>query len=210
MRQITVFGANGRIGSRVVKLLLSKQYKVVAFVHGQHDFDHNPNLKVIKGDIYNKSDVLKAIKGSEAVVSTLGSWGAPRKDVLTAGMNAIIPAMEAQNVHRIVTLTGSDARVPDDKPSIFHKLSHAFFGAAAPKIMLDGEEHMRLLRSSTLDWTTLRSPVMNDSGFSAEFRLRMHLPGIFATINRDAVANAVVWLAETGEYNHKAPVIYRR
>lgn len=210
MKQVTVFGASGNIGSRVVKLLLKKKYKVVAFVHGEHNFKSSPNLVIIKGDIYNPEDVVGAIKGSKIIISTLGSWGTQQKDVLSAGMLAIIPAMKNQKISRIITLTGSDARVPEDKPSIMHKLSHAFFGAAAPKIMRDGEQHMRMLRASNLDWTTLRSPVMNSTGEVGNYALRMKLPGIFATIHRDDVAEAIVWLAETGEYSHKTPIIYRK
>lgn len=210
MKQVTVFGASGNIGSRVVILLLKKKYKVIAFVHGDYEFKPNANLVVYKGDIYNTKDVAKAVAGSKIVISALGSWGAPRKDVLTAGMHAIIPAMKAQKIRRIVTLTGADARVPDDKPSFMHKLTHALFGAAAPKIMRDGEQHMRFLNASNLDWTTLRSPVMKDTGEVGNFALRMKLPDIFATIHRDDVAAAMVWLAETGEYSHKAPIIYRK
>ena len=210
MKQITVFGATGNIGSRVVQLLLKKKYRVVAFVHGEHSFEQSPNLKIVNGDIYNDADVAAALKGSKLVISALGSWGTQRKDVLSAGMFSIIPAMKKQGIRRIVTLTGADARIPDDKPSVLHKLTHAFFGAAAPKIMRDGEQHMRMLSKSGLDWTTLRSPVMNNTGQVGTYALRMTLPGVFETIHRDDVAAALVWLAETGEFTHKAPIIYRK
>jgi putative NADH-flavin reductase len=210
MKQVTVYGATGNIGSRIVRLLLKKGYRVVAFVHGEHTFTESPKLIVYKGDIYNKQDVAEAMHGSRAIISALGSWGTPQKDVLSAGMSAIIPAMKKQKIARIITLTGSDARVPEDKPSVLHKVTHAFFGAAAPKIMRDGEQHMRMLYKSGLQWTTLRSPVMNETGEKGAYTLRMKLPGIFATIHRDDVAEAMVWLLETGDFVHKAPVIYRK
>lgn len=210
MKQVTVFGASGNIGSRVVKILIKKRYKVIAFVHGDHNFDESPNLVVYTGDIYNAEDVGAALRGSKFVISALGSWGAPKKDVLAAGMSTIIPAMKKHKIRRIVTLTGADARVSSDKPGLTHKLTHAFFGAAAPKIMRDGEQHMRFLAASSLEWTTLRSPVMTDKGELGNYVLRMKLPGIFATIHRDDVAAAMVWLVETGEYVRKAPVIYRK
>lgn len=210
MKQITVFGANGKIGSRIVKLLLKKGYKVVAFVHENNNVSSKPNLRIFQGDVHNPVDVQKATEGSDVVVSALGSWGAPKKDVLGSGMHSIIPAMQANKIKRIVSLTGSDAKDPHDKPSIFNRVSHAFFEAAAFKIKHDGERHMRLLRASNLDWTVLRSPVMNDAGEKGHYALRMTIPGVFATINRDDVAAAMVYLAETGEYSRKSPIIYRK
>lgn len=210
MKQITVFGANGKIGSRVVKILLSKNYKVVAFVHNNSSFDPNPNLTVIGGDIHDSVKVHEALQGSDTVISALGSWGTRTKDILSVGIKNIVPAMHANKITRIISLTGSDARDPDDRPGIIHKITHELFGATAIKIMKDGENHMRILRDSGLDWTVLRSPVMLDSGEKGNYKLTMDLPGIFATIHRDDVADAMVKLAETGEYSHKSPIIYRK
>jgi putative NADH-flavin reductase len=209
MKQVTVFGANGNIGSRLVRLLLENDYKVVAFVHGTFDFPKNSNLKIVRGDIYEAAQVKRAVKGSDIVVSTLGSWGAPKKDVVSSGMRTIIPAMNAYGISRIVTLTGADARDPHDKPTLSHKITHALFGAVVIKILKDGETHMRLLRESNLDWTTLRSPVMNETGGVGNYTLRFTLPGLFETIHRDDVAAAMLWLVETGQYSRRAPIIYR-
>lgn len=209
MKQITVFGANGNIGSRVVRLLLTKKYRVRAFVRGEHSFESHPNLEIVQGDIYDMQRVADAIKGSTVVISALGSWGTPKKDILSSAMKVIIPAMEQQRIKRIVTLTGSDARIPQDKPNIFHKLTHWLLSKFAPKILEDGELHLKLLRQSNLNWTTVRSPIMTNKGLKGEYELRYALPGPFASIARDDVAAALVWLAETGEYARRAPFIYR-
>lgn len=211
MKRILVFGASGHIGSRIVPLLLTKGYAVVAFIHDNGaNLPKHQNLKLYRGDVHDATQVKRAMKNCDMVVSALGSWGAPKKDIVSAGMRAIIPAMDAYGISRIVSLTGADARDPHDKPGLWHKLTHALFGAVVIKILRDGEEHMRLLRESDLDWTVLRSPVMNETGETGRYTLRMKLPGLFDTIHRDDVAAAMVELVETGEYSKQAPIIYRR
>lgn len=210
MKQVTVFGANGRIGTLVVNRLLKKKYKVIAFIHSGHNFEPHDNLTIVQGDIYDTEAVEAAIKGSKAVISTLGSWGTPRKDILSTGMKHIIPAMEKHKIKRIITLTGSDAFEPMDKPGMYLKVRHKIFSILASKIMRDAEEHMRSLRGSSFDWTVVRSPVMTDHGADDRYVLRNKFPKFIATISRNSVADAIVWLLETGEYVRRAPVIYRK
>ncbi|MEJ0072736.1 MAG: NAD(P)H-binding protein [Candidatus Saccharibacteria bacterium] len=207
--QITVFGASGKVGSLVVEEALRRGYTVTAFVHSHSLFAPSGKLGIVKGDIYNAEDVAKALKGSDAVISTLGSWGTPGRDVLTAAMRAIIPAMTERSIRRVVTLTGSGAQAPDKPAGSGHRL---FMRLLAPlpagKVFRDGEAHMRLLAASDLDWTTLRSPVMNNFG-KGSYRLDLKSGGPLATINRKAVAAALLDQLDSREFLDRAPIIHR-
>lgn len=205
-----MFGASGKVGSRVVALALERGYKVVAFVHHHNPFTDTPNLIVKQGDIYQAADVRAALKGSEAVISCLGSWGTPKKNVLTAAMQTIIPALRAQKIKRIVTLTGSGAKVRLNKPmSASHRLLFALLQPfPAGKVFRDGEEHMHLLAESDLDWTTIRSPVMNNLGGSS-YTLNNRINPV-ATISRQAVAHCLLDQLGSAEYLRQAPIIHRK
>src|SRR4051812_5760179 len=104
--KVTVFGANGKVGQLLISSLLKDGHEVVAFIHKKNNLPKNPKLKIVKGDIYNKEDVEKALRDSQAVLSALASWGTPRKDVLSAAMKKIIPAMQKTGIKKIVSLTG--------------------------------------------------------------------------------------------------------
>jgi putative NADH-flavin reductase len=208
--QITVFGASGKVGRRVVALALERGNTVIAFVHSHDPFVRTPNLIVQKGDVYSSEDVAKAIKGSDAVVSCLGSWGTKKRNVLTAAMRAIIPAMEQQKVTRIVTLTGSGANAPDQEPSksyVFMMKLLAPFPVG--KIFSDGAQHMELLAISSLNWTTVRSPIMNN-GANIGYKLGLKPGSALATINRQAVVVALLDQLESTEYSYQAPIISRK
>ena len=125
---IVIFGANGRVGSRLVRELVKDGHEVRACVHGRHDFETGQNLEVIEVDIYDANGVARAVQGQDVVVSTLGSWGTKRKDVLSSAMRHIIPAMKAHNVSRIITLTGAGAFDADDTPSFVDRAALAASG----------------------------------------------------------------------------------
>jgi putative NADH-flavin reductase len=209
--QITIFGASGKVGSLVVAQALKHGYQVVAFAHHEPRFAKNPGLRIIQGDIYNARDVANAVNGSAVIMSTLGSWGTPKKNVLTAAMQNIIPAMKTSGSQRIISLTGADARASGDSLTPMHQISHALITLVpgVRQILADGERHIELLEASSLDWTVVRSPIMNEHGKAGSFRLISQRPLPWATINRHSVASSLVSLIEDTGHNQQAPFIVR-
>jgi len=72
--QVIIFGATGSLGSHVVQQTLAKGYTVKAFTRNAEKLKEmkSPRLDVIQGDVNNFDDVLKAIKGVDAVLCVLG------------------------------------------------------------------------------------------------------------------------------------------
>jgi putative NADH-flavin reductase len=206
-RQITVFGANGQIGRRVVELLLERGCKVIAAVHGHNSLPEHEHLTVMTVDIYDAASIERAMNGSSVVVSALGSWGTKRKDILTVGMRHIIPAMDKLQIRRIVSLTGADARAAGDKMGIIHWLTHLSIGIVAPKILRDGEQHIALLEQSQLDWTVIRSPIMSSADSVGYGVLSLHRPLPWQRISRQYVAETMVQAIEDDEWVRQAPYI---
>lgn len=208
--RITVFGAGGKVGRLVVKGALDAGHDVTAFAHHDPKFAKDPRLTVVRGDIHDPEDVVKAVKGADAVISALGSWGTETKDIVSAGTANIIPAMEAAGAGRVISLTGADARAEGDRLSLMHRLTHAAIQVTPPrKILADGERHIRLLERSGLDWTVIRSPIMNERGDRGSFRLGTGRPAPWATVNRHSVALAMLHLLDTDKYSRQAPFITR-
>ncbi|MDQ3123417.1 MAG: SDR family oxidoreductase [bacterium] len=205
---ITVFGANGKVGSLLIHRLLSQGHYIKAFVHGRIPFTVDPRLQIIQGDIYNADEVAEATGGSEAVISTLGSWGSARKDILFTGMKHIVPAMESKGINRIISLTGADAWLRNETPDFIHRISHKALQIGAPKILMDSEKHLELLALSKLDWTVLRSPIMNENG-DKSFKLSTTRPQPWATIHRNAVVEALMTLFAENSFVKQSPFITR-
>ena len=206
--KVTVFGASGNVGNLVVKRLLADDHEVIAFVHGASQFEESAQLHIVKGDIHEASDVAKALVDSEAVISTLGSWGTKQKDILSAAMRVIVPQMESLGIKRIVSLTGAAAIYPGEQTRTIDKLNRLILGFIAPKILRDGENHIKTLFDSSLDWTVVRSPIMKNYG-SANYQLQQKPISPIAVINRQAVANSLVDLINQDNYFQSAVYIIK-
>jgi putative NADH-flavin reductase len=204
---ITVFGGNGRVGSQIVVELLRRKHTVIAAIHGQSSFDEHPQLTVVQLDIYDDSSVAEALGSADAIVSALGSWGTKRKDVLTEAMKRIIPVAEALDIGRVVSLTGADARAPGDRLSLLHHMTHALFSVTAGKVLRDGEEHIRLLTESSLNWVVVRSPVMKPDT-SGTYLLNRERCKPWESITRAAVVQSLCDLVESTEHSASAPYIH--
>jgi len=194
------------VGSLVVEEALRRGHTVVAFVHSHNLFSPSGKLIVRRGDVYNAADVAGAVQGSDAVVSALSSWGTKGRDVLSSFVGAVVPAMVSQNMTRLVTLTGIGV---EQNPGPVHR-SLLKLMAIVPfgKVFADAENHVRLLGQSSLDWTTVCSPVMNNFG-GPTYKLNLHLGNPLATISRQAVAAALLDQIESTEYLRQTPVIHR-
>jgi len=72
---ITVFGANGLVGSHFVDKALEAGYKLRAFVRSPNHYKHtnHPKIDVIKGDATRLEDVKKAVEDTDVVISCLGN-----------------------------------------------------------------------------------------------------------------------------------------
>lgn len=208
--KILVLGANGRVGSLVVKELSNYSHEVRAFVHGNKNLPNYKNLEIYSGDIYDEESLKTALADVEIVISCLGSWGTKSKNILSQAMKNIIPLMNELDCQRIISLTGSEARLLQEKPNFLQRITHPLFSLLANKILLDAEEHLRLLQESSLDWTVIRSPVMNNLGKPSKFQLKYKYPSPFRTINRQSVAIALVNHIEDEAFIKKAPYIYRK
>lgn len=207
--QVTVFGANGKVGSLVVAELLRRNYDVVAFVHNKSDLPDSPHLKLFRGDIYNVQSVNEALTGSSIVVSALGSWGTAKKDVLTVAMTNIIPSMQQRGISKIVSLTGAEARAPGDHLGVIHRLMHLLLSIVAGKVLVDGEQHIAQLESSQLDWTVIRSAIMSPhtSTDLTAYRLTTKRPMPWAIINRRRVVLSIVDAVNNQDWNRQAPFV---
>ena len=178
---IAIFGASGRVGRLTAIEALQRGHSVIGVIHSAKSLSmiaNNPSitplmksrLELRQADVHNAQTVANSIKGCQAVISALGSWGTPSKDIVASGMRTIIPAMKKENINRIVSLTGTEAYDKDDTPDLARRLAHAAASIAAGRILQDGEEHIKAAASETVE------SFFAQSATSPGFALRSALP----------------------------------
>lgn len=174
--RLTIFGATGMVGKRLVQLALH-HHTVVAFarhVDELIDADHrNPLLIAQKGYIFDKKEVAKAIKNSDAVLSVLGGAFNGADKTRSMGMKNIIEQMELAGIKRLVALGGLGVLNSSDDTLLIEEENYP------EEFKPVGLEHLaafRLLESSTLDWSFFCSPNIIDADQTGLYNLSVNVP----------------------------------
>ncbi|CAM4312169.1 SDR family oxidoreductase [Saccharibacillus endophyticus] len=187
---VLVIGANGQIGSRLIRLLAHEgKHQVKAMVRKQEQGEQlrAEGIEPVFANLEDRVDVLvEAIKGSDAIVFAAGSGGSTGLDkTLLIDLDGAVKTMEAAEkagVKRYVIVSAMQAHNRDN-------WSEAIKPYYAAKHYAD-----RMLETTGLDYTIVRpGGLKNDPGtgrISAEENLE---PG---SIPRDDVAAVIAAVLE--------------
>ncbi|MEU5031857.1 NAD(P)-dependent oxidoreductase [Streptomyces milbemycinicus] len=162
--RITVFGATGGTGQHLVNQALETGHHITAVVRNParlQQADH-PRLAVVKADLQHLEAITEAVKGQDAVVSTLGPRGKDDITVCSDGARAIITAMRATDSRRLIVVTAS-GHIVDEGDGPFTR------GMVKPmlrRFLRDGFADFartdQAVKASGLDWTIMRPPRLTD------------------------------------------------
>lgn len=75
-----------------------------------------------------------------------------------------------------------------------------------PELVIDGEEHMRALEDSELDWTVIRAPLMQGE-FNGNYTLSLDPPPVHTISSYAAVAAAMIDQLASDEWFAAAPFV---
>jgi putative NADH-flavin reductase len=165
------------------------------------------DVVVRKADIMDYDSVHKAIRGSDAVISVLGHTKGSDPLMQTKGMINLAKAMEEMGIKRLISLTGTGARVSGDTPSILDRVLNYIVGLVDPERINDGREHIKVLRKSNLDWTVVRVLKLGKSDEEInQYQLTAGGPAERLT-SRKKAARVLVDLVNQKEYMGKLPII---
>ncbi len=159
--KLIVFGATGQVGLQLVKQALWKGYSVKAFGRNVFELEiKNEHLEIIKGALFDESEVYNALKDCDAVVSSIGGAFDGTDKARSLGMKNILKQMKKASVNRIVALGNMSILNADEDHLLLDAEDY-------PKEYLPvGNEHRKAfeyLKASGMDWTFVCSPdIIND------------------------------------------------
>lgn len=165
---IAVLGATGRTGKWLVSELLKSGYDVRILVrHLGDSFYPEGRVQIFQGDATDYHSVLTVMKGSQAVLSTLGPTRlrrrAAKKLICSQATCNVIKAATNLNIKRYVVVSGAAVSLPQDKRNFYGWLSSALVPLFVWYVLKDKKIEARLLQESELDWTLVRCPEITNS-----------------------------------------------
>ena len=106
--KIAVFGAGGRIGSRIVDEALRRGHDVTAAVrHPENYTKTHEHLKVAKADLFNSQDVETAAFNQDAVVVSYSPTNGAPASTLTEVVVPIINGLKQAHTKRLIIVGGA-------------------------------------------------------------------------------------------------------
>lgn len=203
--RIAVITANGRLGAIFVEEALAAGHAVRAGVRGESELAPHSNLEVVQCDATHPEELRKLLKDQQVIVSALGHIKGSAVDVQTIATRTILEVMQEQGIKRFVDVTGTGVRFPGDKIGLVDVLLNLAVKIIDPTRVKDGVDHVRLLQTSNIDWTTIR--ILKLQNVTAQpFELLLHGPTKWY-VGRQEVAQAILEVIEKSSFIKQAPII---
>jgi putative NADH-flavin reductase len=179
--KLTVFAATGRIGRQVLDQAVAAGHDVTAVAR-------NPStlpaaVRTVAADLAAADPAVlePAVAGSDAVLSGLGPRSRSDAGIASAGTRAIVRAMGATGVRRIVVVSAAPVASvaspgrPDPPPDpgdgfLMRHLLVPALAAAFRDVYADLALMEDVLRDSGLDWTAVRPPRLTDGPLTGRYR----------------------------------------
>ncbi len=202
---IAVIAANGRTGQAFVELALAAGHNIRAGVYHTNNLPEHEHLSIVQCDARNSADLTKLIEGQEAVVSFIGHVRNSPAQVQTDAMKALAKVMQQEGLKRIVSLTGTGVRFPQDKISLIDRILNLSISLIDPKIIKDGRDHVLFLQQSNLEWTVIRVLKLQNTS-PKPFSLTLYGPTKW-WVSREDVAKASLQVLSDHSFIKQAPII---
>ncbi|MGH3384355.1 MAG: NAD(P)-dependent oxidoreductase [Nocardioidaceae bacterium] len=209
--RVAVFGATGGIGRLVVERLRLEGHDVVAYIRNPATLASDPpRLEVVVGQLSERSQVTRAVRGADAVISALGpslrlgSRGTPVAD----GTRAIVSAMADVGVRRYVGLATTS--IPDvrDRRTVRARATPLVARLVFPNAVTELVGMSAAVTGADLDWTVAR--ITNPTNQPARGTLRVGFLGrdqVGWSMSRADIAAFLVGQLGDRAYVGSAPVI---
>ncbi len=181
--RLVIFAATGGVGRQVLEQAIAAGHDVTAVVRDPGKLPATP-ARVVTADLADADPAAlqSAVSGADAVLSALGARSKAETGVAGRGTAAIIRAMQAAGVRRIVVVSAAPVGTvpspgrphpPRHDPGdglVMRNLTYPILKSALRETYADLARMEDLLRGSDLDWTVVRPPRLTGQALTGTYR----------------------------------------
>jgi putative NADH-flavin reductase len=203
--RIVVFGASSASGKLLVEKALSKGHTVTAFVRDASKLSMtHDKLKTVTGNALDPAQVEDAVRGSDAVLSTLGPKGKPAVMAAQSTQN-IVDAMEKHGVKRLVLVSVAGIAVPQDNRK--KNLIDGLLKLLLKDVFLDRENQIAVLNASTVEWVAVRVPRLTEEPAKGSVKAFFGSPNPSFKVTRADLADFMLEQLTSDQWLRQAPIL---
>jgi putative NADH-flavin reductase len=180
--KLTVFAATGGIGRQLLDQALAADHDVTAVVRNPATLP--AEVRAVTADLTTAGPAAlePAVAGADAVLSGLGPRSRADAGVASLGTMAIVKAMRATGVRRVVVVSAAPVATvaspgrpdpPRRDPGdglVTRRVLMPLLLATLREVYRDLALMEDALRDSTLDWTVVRPPRLTDGPLTGTYR----------------------------------------
>ncbi|TBB81084.1 NAD(P)-dependent oxidoreductase [Rhizobium ruizarguesonis] len=208
IQKIVILGATGPTGRHIVRQAAARGYDVTAFVRTPEKATDLAGAEIVVGDARDENALRQAVKGRDAVISALGTPASPFREVtlLSTATQALVNAMKAERVARLVAITGIGAG--DSKGHGGFLFDNMIFPLLLRKVYADKNRQESVIKESALDWTIVRPSILNNKPGGKTVRALTSLESFRGgSITREDVATFVLDQVASDRWVRQTPLI---
>lgn len=220
--KLTIFAATGGIGRQALEQAVAAGHDVTAVVRNPKKL--SATVHVVTADLAaaDQAALKSAVEGADAVLSALGPRSISDAGVASQGTRAIVQAMKAADVRRIVVVSAAPIgtvpspgrpKPPKHDPGDGFFMRHLFsplIKAVLRKPYADLALMEDILRDSGLDWTIVRPPRLTNKPLTGIYRTAsgQNLPGGFFIARADVAHLMLRALKQPETIKHTIGIAY--
>ena len=148
---VSLYGATGNAGARILKELLARGHQVTAIVRDPVKLPPQPGLTVRKGDLSDVAQIAEALRGTEAVISAYGP-GLNSPGDLVGATERLVNGLKQAGVERLLMVGGAGSL--EVAPGV-QLIDSGYLPDEWKPIALAHRDALAILKASNLDWTSL-------------------------------------------------------
>ncbi len=154
---LAVIGGTGKAGTYLVQQLIKQSFHLKLLHRPGTQVVEHPSVTSVVGDARHYSAIRSVVAGCQAVISALGQ---PQGEapIFSEATCHVLRAMQEQQIHRYVLITGLNVDTPTDRKGPFTQSATDWMKTSYPDTTTDKQEEYALLANSKAHWTLVRLP----------------------------------------------------
>ena len=204
--RLLILGATGPTGRNLLEQALAAGHEITAFVRNPARLTMtHARLASAIGDATDSRALESAMAGQEAVLSALGAGNSLRSEIASRAVAALIPAMRARALKRVIFLSAFGVGETFGQASLVQRLAYC---TLLRQIFADKAKADAMLRQSGLDWTLVYPTVLTHGARSGAYRVgeRLAMTGL-PKISRADVASFMLEQLSSAEWVRRTAVV---